>query len=509
MMKGSNAKSQGGVLRLAAALLVLLMGCRQEPTRWYLDVAVPIFDDEWGWEDFLPDSSAEIAVGNPGVLFFQGQIAALQLESLSHLPDTVVENILTPAFSGGPFEVPPGAVLLDDDQDIVFAGMEQEFRSLVLESGILEYRVESSANGYVQLRYDFPGILVGGAPVALDVVVPPALGGANEAVSGQLDLALAQIDLSGQSGLESNRIHSNLMIGTPDDIDYTAQIYGNDTIKVHLEFKGMEVREILGYFGQETLELNEQVSVFDPERWPAGAVTGAPTKAALTFHNTMGADLSCWIESFHLDGVALDHPSFSMEQVISRANWSESPVVFDTWEWDLLECTPSLFASLGQFPETIGLSGGLQLNPLGDVTAGNDYFRVAQPPFVTLDFELPLSFGLDGLLIRDTVWLEPRDLPGFEGQFVVELRHDFPVEMAVSATYVSFGASGAGAFESTIPALSESWVENLPVQTAHLAAGGYIAFEIQIDSDGQVPFSGSERMHVHVALDGRYEAVLE
>jgi len=508
-MIGFNAKSPRGMLCLVWALLVLLTGCRQEPTRWYMDLAVPVFDEDWGWEDFLPDPAAEIAVGNPGVLLFQGQIAALKLESLSHLPDTLVETTLTPAFSGGPFEVPPGAVLLDDQQDILFAGLEQEFRSLVLESGRMVYSVESSTNGYVHLRYDFPGILLDGAPVELDVVLPPAVGGTNETVTGQLDLAFAEIDFTGESGLESNRIHSNLLIGTPDDIDYTAQVYGNDTIQVHLEFKDLQVREIRGYFGQESMELSEQVSVFDPERWPSGQVIGSPTKAALTFHNTMGADLACWVDAFHLDGVDLDHPAFSMEQVISRANWSATPAVFDTWEWDLLDCSPSLFESLGQFPETIGLFGGLQLNPLGDVSAGNDYFRVAEPPFVTLDLELPLSFGLDGLLIRDTVWLEPRDLPGFEGHFVVELRHDFPVEMAVSATYVSSGASGAGAFETTIPAFSETWVENLPVQTAHLAAGGYIAFEIQIDSDGQVPFSGSERMHVHVALDGRYEAVLE
>ena len=56
--------------------------------------------------------------------------------------------------------MPPGAVLLDTEEDIVFQGIDQQFSDLVLSAGRIDYLVESSTNGYVELQYSFPSVTV-------------------------------------------------------------------------------------------------------------------------------------------------------------------------------------------------------------------------------------------------------------------------------------------------------------------------------------------------------------
>lgn len=484
-------------------------GCRREPTRWELDVALPVVDATWGWADVLGDTLGEVTAGNPGVLKFQGEVGRVALDELAYLPDTLVENILTPAFAGGPFEVPPGAVLLDEQQDIVFQGIEQEFTSMWLEAGTIVYEVKSKTNGYVRMRYDFPSVTFGGEPVVLDVVLPPSLDGGSQIETGEIDLASARIDFTGASGDEVNRINSNLLIGTPADIDYTAEVYGTDSIEVRMLFTGLEVREVSGYFGQIGIALNESAPLFDPARFPAGVVTATPTRADLTLHNTLGADIAFWVEALEFDGLGLDHPQMGQEQVLSRADWSTDPPAMDTWSFDLLACTPDFFEVVGALPEAIAVTGGVQLNPLGDVTAGNDFLRAAELPFLTLDLELPLSLGVNGLVIRDTVDLQPQSMPGFEGVARVRLTHDFPVEWSVWARYVEQNGQAGPVFEDFMSIGTESVEWDFPLNAEQLQRGGRIPLELMLHTDGQTPFTGHESIRLQLTVQGTVEMQAE
>ena len=502
--------------RLLATVAVLVsltaqLGCRREPTRWNMDVAVPLVDVRWGWEALLGDTLGEIEVGNPGVLRFSGQVGEVALEELTRLPDTLVENILTPAFAGGPFEVPPGAVLLDENQDIVFQGIEQEFTRMTLEEGLIQYHVRSKTNGYVHLRYDFPSVTVGGEPVVLDLVLPPSLDGGSQTEDGTIDLASAVIDFTGASGNEVNRIHSNLLIGTPADIDYTALVYGDDSISVEMLFTGLRVREVEGYFGQIQIDLNESAPLFDVERFPTGLVNASPSRAELTLHNTMGADLAFWFESLDLDGIAIEHPLMGQEQVMARADWSTVPPSVDAWSLDLLNCTPDVFAAIGDLPGSVSVTGGMALNPLGDVTAGHDYLRASDPPYVSLDLELPLAVGIQGLVMRDELMLSPRSMPGFVGELVLRVSHDFPVQCSVDAQFLptSVDLTAGPPFSAEMPVGSEPLEWRFPVEAKRLESGGTFPIEVRFETDGLVPFTGLETVRVQLALEWRYEAVVE
>ena len=101
-------------LPLACCVLVILMsGCTRQATTWEADVALPLIDDLLDWTDVVGDSLATIEAGPVAVIRFDGALSELNIEALTQLPDTLVSQELSPDFSGGPFQVPPGTVLLD------------------------------------------------------------------------------------------------------------------------------------------------------------------------------------------------------------------------------------------------------------------------------------------------------------------------------------------------------------------------------------------------------------
>ena len=151
-----------GALLAVMVAFALTIGCNRAPIRWEVDLALPLIDDVIEWTDVFSDTALFSTDGTTATLAYQGALSSWDIASLTQLPDTLVTEDLSPDFIGGPFQVPPGAILLDTEEDIVFQGIDQAFRYIRLESGSISYSVESSTNGYVELHYGFPSVTIGG-----------------------------------------------------------------------------------------------------------------------------------------------------------------------------------------------------------------------------------------------------------------------------------------------------------------------------------------------------------
>ena len=501
---------------LTVALIALFFGCKREPTTWTVDVALPIIDDGWSWVDVIEGASengyVDVAEGSPAVLKFEGPVADWEIPSLTELPDTIVAQELTPDFTGGPFPVPPGAVLLDTEEDIVFQGIDQQFSSLVLSAGRIDYFVESSTNGYVELQYAFPSVTVGGQPVELNVVLPPSDGVAFQTESGTIDIAGAVIDLTGVSGNEINRIASQLIIGTPTDIIDTAQVYGTDSIRVRMHFQDMLVEQVAGYFGQETVAFEVDQTVFQPSDFPGGILQIEPTRATLQFRNTIAADLRLQLDALSVDGIAVGHPLLGVPQQIARADWNGEEVEPTVWEMDLLETAPALFDLLGYLPEVVSASGEALLNPLGDVSGGQDYFDTRQPPQLYLDFEWPLEGAIENFRVIRSLAFEGTELAGFDGELIVRVTNGYPVQWQVTGTWdYEDPALDAEVFTAVAAAFPTNEVAEvrIPIDEARLASPATLTIEAAMTSEGPVQFTGMERVRVQVACEGTYQVSVQ
>ncbi len=496
---------------LLAASASLLVGCKKEPTRWNLAVRLPVVEDSLTWDDVLEGTGAELVEGEEGaVLVWKGTLGTVAPGDLLTLPDTTILYAFSPEFAGGPFPVPPGVTLFEQAEDIDFAGIEAALRGAVLEAGVLRYRIESTVDGAVAMRYDLPGVSVAGGAVVLEEVLEPGPGEDRAVREGVVDLAGAEVDFTGVSGLDVNRMGSLLTVGTPADILDTAAIYGVDSVRIALSFEGVRVREVVGYFGDPVEDWQFDAELVDRLRFPSGFIDFEAARARLVLVNRLGADLRMQLDALRVDGTLLQMPVLGQPILLARADVSGPEPVPTKYEIDLLRARPYLPAVLGGLPAKVHGRGTVALNPLGDITGGNDYLHADYLPSCELELEVPLRIGLEGITFRDTVELGAiaGDGPAFSGFLEVEFASTFPVALTVAGSWV--GEDGVP-FAGEVPAFVPGWglpytlgTVRIPVSSALFAAPSALALEAVLATSGRVELTGKEvvRIRVRVEVEG-------
>ena len=99
----------------------------------------------------------------------------------------------------------------------------------------------------------------------------------------------------------------------------------------------------------------------------------------------------------------MEHPSFFGIHDISRAQWIDGLLYSTTeLEIDLIEEGGNFNDLIELFSEDLNTVGNIELNPYGDVSLGNDYLDVDEPPRLDLELEIPLNVGIDGVVLVDS-----------------------------------------------------------------------------------------------------------
>lgn len=241
-----------------------------------------------------------------------------------------------------------------------------------------------------------------------------------------------------------------------------------------------------------------------------------PTRALLAFRNTLAADIRLDLDALQVDGINVEQPQLSVPQFISRADWSSGEVAPGTWSMDLLESEPDIFELLSYLPEWITMQGEGLLNPLGDVSGGQDFFDVRQPPQLRLDLEWPLKGTIEQFGVAQTFDFEGVDLPQFEGDLVLRLTNGFPVSWDFNAEWVhSDDAFGTESIDGMVPSFfDETGASNviewrIPVGDLRLRGPSQLAFTARMNSEGEVIFTGNERLRLQVAIEGTHQVTVE
>jgi hypothetical protein len=199
-------------------------------------------------------------------------------------------------------------------------------------------------------------------------------------------------------------------------------------------------------------------------------------------------------------------------QQIARADWNGEEVEPTVWEMDLLETAPALFDLLGYLPEVVSASGEALLNPLGDVSGGQDYFDTRQPPQLYLDFEWPLEGAIENFRVIRSLAFEGTELAGFDGELIVRVTNGYPVQWQVTGTWdYEDPALDAEVFTALAAAFPTNEVAEvrIPIDEARLASSATLTIEAAMTSDGPAQFTGMERVRVQVACEGTYQVSVQ
>jgi hypothetical protein len=395
---------------------------------------LPLAKGELKLSDLIADSL--LAPGADGIyaLDFTKNLTDFNLSSLVKIPDTSIRQSFAFPLSGGPYQIPPGASILTLTQDEILRLNQVELRKIVGSGGQLQYTLRSYINGFLNFNYSIPGMSKDGNYFQVSAATEPGSPASPFVYQGTVDLAGYSIDLTGSTGYGFNKLTSNLNIATSLTSSGNTPVYGNDSVSVELRFIQPEISYARGYFGQQTYQFDESVSLNNGNTVPAGSIDLANAYCEMQLSNYVGADAIATLDplisinTLNPSEVAMNFPPLQNDIQMTRAIDQQGQVIPTVLRYEMNATNSNITSFIGNLPDRIALSGSVTLNPLGDINAGNDFVYTNRTLDALLHLSIPLRLATNTLTLTDTIRFDQKEaaLKG-EGNLILKMWNKFPI----------------------------------------------------------------------------------
>lgn len=403
-------KSRNIISVLILLLTGLMMGCKREsPTTWQSDVLVPIANGRITLNNIIDDSLLYYDEECLWHLLFHESLTDFDLDTLVEIPDTVITKSFVVPIVGGPFVIAPGQEIIEQTENNLINVNDAQLREVRIKSGELQYSIRSYINGYLDCVYELPGVTLNGSGTTIQTVTQPGSGANPYVYNGILNLAGYKIDMTGESGFMFNRIFTHLILSAATDAPASTFVSGNDSLVIELKFVNPIVSYARGYFGQHNYELNEEVDFSDNVNFPDGNLNLQQATMKMQIVNSVGVDAQINFEevssysNFHDLTLPLVHAPLYQPLNITRAYDNNGAVSSATYEYNMNNGNSNIVPFISNLPDVMNLQANVIINPLGNVTDGNDFIYTEKSLSATVDLDVPLNIGMQDLTLIDTI----------------------------------------------------------------------------------------------------------
>ncbi|MCH2199722.1 MAG: hypothetical protein MK081_13165 [Flavobacteriales bacterium] len=524
-------------MKIPAYIFLLLSACtiffackRDEATVWDIHALAPLATGQITWTDLVEDSLLEQDENGLLHIQYETDLFDLRLDTLVRLDDTTIFESFTPGFNGGPINIPAGVEVFSSEDDLKLEVSSAEIYEVAIVSGLLTYTLESYVGGPLDITYDLPGVTLGnGTTLFLEASTESASGDVPWVFTGTEDLTNANLDLQGASGSSSNRIAALLDVVVSPLATEAVPVFGTDSVRITLNFQDVVIGYARGYFGNRELDSNTEID-FSPFLESFGTLNLQELSIDVDIKNTIGADAT-----FRLDriegvnngsGVELTHSIIGDNINLTRAlDNGNGQVTSNDYAFLIDETNSNITTLVGSIPQVLEVDAFVEMNPLGDISGGNDFIYTDQPFEANLLMDLPLCLGTNGLTFKDSLNVAafdtdlvadaeltfritnsfPLGLVSMDARFFSDLGEEFDVISDLSmetGTFLELGNVIANTSES-VQTISRADLDIM-------RQGGYIELTLQMISSGEiVKMSGDEFIDVDILMNGNIELSYE
>jgi hypothetical protein len=424
----------------ATVTCILLMSCKREaPTSWETDVLFPLANGRMTLNNIVADSLLYADENGLWHFRFVEELTNFDLDTLVEIPDTVITKSFIVPITGGPFTIPPGQVIINEQENNLISVNDVMLKEVRIKSGLLTYSVKSFIDGYLNCVYELPGVTNDGAPTVIQTTTLPGTDVAPFVHSGVIDLAGYRIDFTGENGFMFNRIFSSLIVSSAVDAAGPTLVSGNDSLLIELKFIDPIVSYARGYFGQHHYELNEIVDLSDNINFPDGTLKLESALMKLYIENNVGVDARINFEEVsnyniaNTSQVTLQNTALYDPINISRAYDLGGEILPVEYELTLNTASSNITSFLENLPDELHLAGTVDVNPLGDVTDGNDFIYTEKALIANLEVDIPLRVAANNLALSDTINIDPQDLElSADCKLELHVLNAFPFQCSVA-----------------------------------------------------------------------------
>lgn len=395
---------------IISLILLALASCKKESTQWDTYNILPLAQGRLQLNDLIADTL--LTAGNDSIYRIVGTFDLINLDPTKDIaiPDTFVTKDLSLAFT---LTVPPGTEFINDVENTTFQDIDAELTEVIVFSGTINYVIKNPIQEDLSVTYTIPGATLAGVPFTYTRLIPAGTQ-ANPSIStGLIDLSGYRIDLRSSSGTLYNTLQTQVSVSTPGTAA-SVTVTPADTVHVETYYSGLVPSYAKGFFGQINQQETSAGDTLDVFRnIIGGALQIDDLHAELRITNNIGADARVRLNELRAANsstgadVALAHPIIGTDQNFSRAiDANGTPIPF-VKVYPFNNLNSNIIDFLEVLPNRMIYDVEVALNPLGNVSGHNDFLYRSYPFLSQLYVDAPLHIGADGLVLLDTLQIEP------------------------------------------------------------------------------------------------------
>lgn len=481
-------------------LAITITACRKEPVSWNADWVVPLAQGELDIGDFVKEDY--LSADDNGLLYLsvQRSFNEFNLDSVLSVLDTVIHSQFQLDVPFSQFTVPAGFSLFDITEAEELELSPIQMRKLKIKSGKLNYSVKNYFTAPLEVSYQIPSVLISAVPYGLETAIAARSGSVAGSSSGTADLSGAEFDLRGPGLNAYNVIQSVFNVVVAPEAGDGVTVFAADSIVVDLEFEDVVIDYALGYFGKHTITETRTLPIDAFSSIGIDALQFEMATLAFDLKNYTGIDLSLKIDDIRAvrgsQQVSLSAQPLLPAIQLARGFDYGSGVVPTGFDAEINPLNSQILPFLSLLPEQIEMDYTLKVNPLGDISGGNDFFYLDKSIEANLDMQVPLCFAAKGLVLRDTLSVTKKPGVNVSGDVIIRATNAFPFQAILTGrivspagqtlhTFATSGAISSGSFNAqnneTTPVFSEHLV-HLGEAANFLLPENRIEIELRFDT---------------------------
>jgi len=500
-------------------------GCRKEgPASWDVDVSAPLLTSRLTLANLIPDSLQSIAPDGAVTLVYRSELFAVDLDTLLGLPDTnFVYPYAFPLVGNDVFNLPAGFPVISQNNLVRFNLPQVELTRLDLRAGELRIAMRNKIASRVLGEFEVPSAVFPDGNNTLSVAVEPGTPANPSFASVVRDLAGTRFDLRGPNFNAVNTLATNVSAAL-DSNGSGATVSNQDSVVVEASYSGLVTSYAKGYFGTNDLDFPEESSrlgLFDA--FVGGSLDLDQVALRLKVENGIGMDIQVRLNSFQATNtrtgttVDMTHAILQGPINLNRALDLGDGFTPSYYENVLDNTNSNVDAFIENMPDEVRYGLDIRLNPLGDISNGNDFLYFESALKASLELEVPLAVIATDLVLENVA--KP-DLPGdaetpaiTEGTLNLFANNGFPFDARIVLDIVDLernilsqlqvegevpaGLLGPNGIVST-PVRSSVSARLTPAQVALLYGEGRIRTRVVFNTDAA---TGHVRIYDHYGMD--------
>jgi hypothetical protein len=415
--------------------LLLLNGCAKwEDLSWDTAVSAPLLKTRIDIYDIIPDSFLSGDCMNWAYIDYQQEVFRFSQDTLFNLTDPLSDLAFTIPVT---VTLQPGQSFINTNEVSRFDFDGAELSTIRLSKGLVAMKMTNPLPQPVVCYYTLPGTDKNGHPFSTRVVVPPASGGNKGVVEWDADISGYTIYLNGTSGVSVNtiRIKIDAII---DSSAQAVQVTPFDTLTIDAKFKELLLEEAYGYFGHHLVEPEMQtVHIKSFEFFSAGKIKTDTAIGAFTISNGSGMDLRVNLKKLIArntrsnESYVISDPFINTTVSIGRATMHPGTGSI-TPAGHLFQFSPSTMQALIELlPDKLDYEISFEINPLGNVSSGNDFLKASSPLKADFALFVPLAFSAEGLTISQDADFDLGEINIDQGKLFVIADNRFPFDATI------------------------------------------------------------------------------